>query len=81
MAKKLYDLAVRTGEYQKDGETKGRFKNIGVIMEGDKGPYMLLEKTFNPAGVPDIENRESLIVGMYAPKEEAKPSFDDDEDF
>ena len=30
-----YELAVKTGEYQKDGEKKNRYQNIGVIM--DKG--------------------------------------------
>lgn len=62
MAKK-YDLAVKVGETS-DG--KARWKNIGVIMEGDKGPYMLLDRTFNPAGVET--DRQSIIVSMFKPK-------------
>ena len=70
MAKK-YDLVVKTGEYtDRDGQTKGRFKNVGVIMDGQNGPYILLDRTFNPAGVPGQENRESIIISMYEPRAE-----------
>jgi hypothetical protein len=35
---KLYDVAVKTGSYtDKSGATKGRYENIGVMMEGDNG--------------------------------------------
>jgi hypothetical protein len=30
---KVYDLVVSVGSYQKDGETKKRYKNVGVVME------------------------------------------------
>ena len=76
MAKKLYDLAVKTGERQMpDGTTKGNYKNVGVVMEGENGPFMILEKTFNPAGVPG--DRDSIIVSMFQPKpkNENEPPF------
>jgi hypothetical protein len=70
MAKK-YDLVVKVGEYTDgQGQTKGRFKNIGAMMENDKGPYILLDRTFNPAGVGGNESRESIIVSLYEPKQE-----------
>jgi len=70
MAKK-FDLVVKVGEYtDNQGQTKGRFKNVGVMMEGDKGPYILLDRTFNPAGVGGNEGRESIIVSLYEPKQE-----------
>ena len=70
MAKK-YDLVVKTGEYtDSNGQTKGRFKNVGVIMDGQNGPYILLDRTFNPAGVPGQDNRESIIISMYEPRAE-----------
>lgn len=70
MAKK-YDLVVKTGEYtDSSGQTKARFKNVGVIMEGQNGPYILLDRTFNPAGVPGQESRESIIISMYEPRSE-----------
>jgi hypothetical protein len=70
MAKK-FDLVVKVGEYtDNQGQTKGRFKNVGVMMEGDKGPYILLDRTFNPAGVGGNDGRESIIVSLYEPKQE-----------
>lgn len=70
MAKK-YDLVVKTGEYtDRDGQTKGRFKNVGVVMDGQNGPYILLDRTFNPAGVPGQDGRESIIVSMYEPRDD-----------
>ena len=71
MAKK-YDLVVKVGEYtDQSGQTKGRFKNVGVMMEGQNGPYILLDRTFNPAGVSGNEGRESIIVSMYEPRDNA----------
>jgi len=71
MAKK-YDLVVKVGEYTDgQGQTKGRFKNVGVMMEGDNGPYLLLDRTFNPAGVGGNDGRESIIVSLYEPKDNA----------
>lgn len=71
MAKK-YDLVVKVGEYTDgQGQTKGRFKNVGVMMEGQNGPYILLDRTFNPAGVSGNEGRESIIVSMYEPRDNA----------
>jgi hypothetical protein len=68
---KKYDLVVKVGEYTDgQGQTKGRFKNVGVMMEGDKGPYILLDRTFNPAGVGGNDGRESIIVSLYEPKQE-----------
>jgi hypothetical protein len=67
MAKK-YDLVIKNGEYQKDGETKTRWQNVGVVMEGENGPYILLDRTFNPAGLPNPENRNNVIISMFQPK-------------
>jgi hypothetical protein len=74
MAKK-YDLVVKVGEYTDgQGQTKGRFKNVGVMMEGNNGPYILLDRTFNPAGVGGNDGRESIIISMYEPKQEGQQS-------
>jgi hypothetical protein len=70
MAKK-YDLVVKVGEYTDgQGQTKGRFKNVGVVMDGKNGPYILLDRTFNPAGVGGNDGRESIIISMYEPKQD-----------
>lgn len=44
-------LMVKTGDYQKDGQTKGRYTEVGVIMSNDKGEYALLDPAVNLAGV------------------------------
>lgn len=60
-----YELAVKTGEYQKDGEKKNRYQNIGVIMDKGDGPFMLLHRSFNPAGVGE---GESVLISLFKPK-------------
>jgi len=70
MAKKLYDLAVKTGEYRNSaGETKGRYQNVGAILEGDNGKFIMLAKWFNPAGVVDARGGESIVLSMFQPKD------------
>lgn len=68
MSKKRYDLAVKTGTYMKDGEEKNRYQNIGAVFQGDNGFYMVLDRTFNPAGVPNPDNRDGVIVSMFEPR-------------
>jgi hypothetical protein len=66
MTVKLWDLVVKIGE--KDG--KPIRKNIGCILEGENGPYMLLERTFNPAGV--LGEKQSIMVSLFRPREESE---------
>lgn len=67
MTEKTHDLAVKVGEYKQDGETKGRYENVGALMEGKDGPFVILKRTFNPAGVPDLsgEGRDSVIISCF----------------
>lgn len=81
--KKLYDLAVKTGTYEKDGETKNRYENVGSVMEKDDGGrFILLNRTFNPAGVPNPDNRSNVILSMFKnePKKESAPPPVSDDD-
>jgi hypothetical protein len=68
---KKYDAAVKVGEYMLDGEKKGRYLNVGAVMQGDNGLYLILDRTFNPAGVPNPEGRSNVIVSFFEPKEQA----------
>lgn len=69
MPKKLYDLAVKTGEYQDgQGQTKGRWLNVGAVMQSDDGgAFLMLHKTFNPAGVPDLSGKggDSVLISCF----------------
>jgi hypothetical protein len=72
MAKKLYDLAVKTGEYTVQGPTKGRYENVGAVMQSDDGgKFIMLKRVFNPAGVPDLSGRnsDSILLSMFPPKD------------
>lgn len=75
MATKLYDLAVKTGEYTDgQGQQKGRWQNVGAVMQNnDGGKFIMLAKWFNPAGVPDLSGKnatsESILLSMFAPKD------------
>jgi len=74
---KLYDVAVKTGSYtDKSGAIKGRYENIGVMMEGDNGPYLMLKRTFNPAGVPGNSDRDNIICSLFKPSDDqgARPA-------
>lgn len=74
MAQKQYDVVVKTGEYQaQDGSMKGRYENIGVMMQGDNGPYLLLKRTFNPAGVANPDNRDTVLVSLFADNNQQQP--------
>lgn len=44
-------LMVKTGQYEKDGQTKGRYTEVGVIMSNQNGEYALLDPAVNLAGV------------------------------
>ena len=78
MAKKLYDLAVKTGEYtNQSGEKNGRWQNVGAVMANDNGgKFIMLSKWFNPAGVPDLSGKsaasESILLSMFEPKDGAQ---------
>lgn len=44
-------LAAKVGEYEKDGKTKGRYVDIGVILSNDNGEFVLLDPTVSLSGV------------------------------
>ncbi len=73
---KIYELSVVTGTYQKDGENKNRYQTIGAVMKNDKGMFMFLNRSFNPAGIPFKEGSESIIVSMFEPKKSASQLVD-----
>ena len=50
-------LTAKIGEYQKDGATKGRYVNVGVLMNSnDGGEYVLLDPTVSVAGLLAQQN-------------------------
>lgn len=75
MAKKTHDLVVKVGSYTKDGETKGRYKNVGLMMENDEGKqFLMIDPTFNFAGLQRQDGKDMVIVSMFEPKEKQAAS-------
>lgn len=67
MSEKIRDLAVKVGTYNDSaGTEKGRWRNVGALMRGDDGgEYVLLDRTFSPAGVPGTDGRESVLISAF----------------
>ena len=65
--KKVFDLCVKTGTYEKDGATKNNWLNVGVVLEDDKGMFILLKKHFNPAGIQS--DKDTVLISMFSKKE------------
>lgn len=69
MSKKMYTLSVKVREDRADdGQVKKKYLPIGMMLEGERGPYIILDRTFNPAGVPNPDNRTGVIVSMFEEK-------------
>lgn len=67
--RKTHDLVVKIGSYtDKEGKTKNRYLNVGSKMEGDKGAFFLLNRHFNPAGVPNPDDRDNIILSLFEVK-------------
>ncbi len=68
---KLKDLVVKVGSYtdRASGQEKSRWETIGALMQGDDGNmFVMLKRTFNPAGVPGQDSRESILVSAFDPQ-------------
>jgi hypothetical protein len=63
MSKKLI---AKVGTYQKNGETKNEYDELGVMLENDKGPYILLDPSINLAGVLIKQNITAVSEGKQA---------------
>jgi hypothetical protein len=65
--KATHNLSVITGEYTNAmGETKKRWKTIGKVLQKDDGSkFLVIDRTFNPAGVPNKDDRDSIFVSTF----------------
>lgn len=65
--RKSHDLAVKTGSFtDNNGDTKGRYVNVGAVWQKDDGSeFVTLLRTFNPAGVPNPENKDSIVISRF----------------
>jgi hypothetical protein len=73
----IYEVTVRAGTYQKDGQEKVRYQRIGSVIETKKGPMLKLDQ------VPLVEGGWEGWAYLFTPKEgdqkfaSKKAEFDD----
>lgn len=74
MTKKIKDLAVKVGTYESNGKTKNRYVNVGLVLQKDDGgEFILINRTFNPAGVPNPDGKDTVLISAFDPKDDKKP--------
>jgi hypothetical protein len=72
---KLADVAVVVGSFKKDGQEKFKWKTVGALIEGANGKqYVMLDKTFNPAGVPTKEGSDQITLSFFYDKDRQQSS-------
>lgn len=62
-----YDVVATTGSYEKDGQTKYLSKNVGTVIETQKGLRLKLDASFNPAGLQATQDG-SVWLALFEPK-------------
>jgi single-stranded DNA-binding protein len=69
--KKIKELAVGVRKYtDQSGQEKTQWENIGAIFKNEEGKsFISIKRTFNPAGVPNPDQKDSIIVSMFEPKD------------
>lgn len=77
MAKRL---VAKVGEYQKDGQTKGEYVKIGVILENNNGEYILIDPSVSLSGVLAKQNamaanagqpmRDNVMAGIFTDQQQ-----------
>ena len=70
MSQKKFDLMYIGGRYTESGEEKAVWKKAGALFHGEKGKdYILLNRAFNPAGVPMQKlGEENVMISLIEPK-------------
>jgi hypothetical protein len=64
MTKIVNRLLVISG-YKKDGDPV--WKKVGVVMEKNGKQFMLLDRCFNPAGIPS-DNEQAIMITLAPPE-------------
>lgn len=71
---KIADIAIKVGEYEKDGQKKGEYENIGALMQGDDGNEFLLvnNSALNPslAMIANRDRKRRVLVSIFRDKED-----------
>lgn len=71
---KIGDLAIKVGEYEKDGQKKGEYENVGALMQGDDGNEFVLinNSALNPslAMIANRDRKRRVLISVFRDKDE-----------
>lgn len=56
-------ICAKVEEYQKDGQMKGKYVEIGVILNNQNGDYMLIDPSVSLSGVLAKQNAMEFVKG------------------
>lgn len=75
MVKKIADIKAKVGEYtNKNGETKGRWIDVGYVLELDKGGKMRCYYPWiNLSGIPKKDGHDSVVLSEFDVKDNVSP--------
>ena len=76
MTKKISDIKGRVGEYtNKEGATKGKWVDVGYVLELDKGGKMRCYYPWiNLAGLPRKDGHDSVVLSEFEVNDDKKPA-------
>lgn len=76
MAKRLM---AKIEEYQKDGQTKGKYVEIGVILSNENGEFALINPSVSLSGVIMLQRLLAAATGKKAGDRVMCAIFDNDQ--
>jgi hypothetical protein len=73
MTKKISDIRAKVGEYtNKNGETKGKWIDVGYVLQFDDGGELrCYYQWINLAGIPKKDGYDAVILKEFAVKEKS----------
>ncbi|MEN9671029.1 MAG: hypothetical protein RL018_1306 [Pseudomonadota bacterium] len=84
----IYEVTVKAGTYQKDGQDMVRYQRIGSVIETKKGPMLKLDQMPLVEGgwegwaylfTPLTEEQKEAKRNGFAPKKPSNDGFPDDD--
>ena len=64
-----YNITVKVGSYEKDGQTKGKYQTVGKVMEKDDGSRFIFIDPFFNFGAVERNGKDSVICSLMEPKD------------
>ena len=72
-------LTAKVGEYQKDGQTKGRYVDVGALLSNQNGEYILLNPSVSLSGILAMQNamsqqpRTNVMISIFDSDNQQQP--------